>query len=875
MNRFLRFSLGFIGVSAAVFYFAETSRTYYNGKNQYVNPKQFTSNKGLEMLHAMRVNQNTGKLDFADVAAARAQIMSGKFYKAGFPLAWEESGPDNVGGRCRIILVDRNNPNTLYAAGVSGGIFKSTNAGGSWSPINDASATLAFQSGCQTPDGTIYFGSGENTGSFGGSGDVEGSSFPGEGIFKSTDGVTFTQLSTTKSFSLVNSMAADPKNNIAYAGTNTNLKYSDDGGATWKNLLTGSCRDVKVASNGTVLAYIGGKIQRSTTGTTASSYAAATGITGGFNRLVIAISPQDPNYVYVLASQSNNFGGLFQSTDGGVSFKLIVPGGSTIFNPLNSGAGGQGDYDLCVAVHPRDKKHVYMGGVQVAEWTEAKGPYEVYNGTHSDHHWFTFDTISSPMRMYDGNDGGIYRSVNDKFTSFAAYNIGFNVTQFYGIAANGDGDIIGGTQDNGTQYISKIGTEKMRAKEIFGGDGFRAEISNVNRSNFIVESYYGRIGRSQSKGGAFGSILDKRVPRYKFKTDGGGGIEPDPKGEYILAPFNTPLKLSEFQDTISRLYVGAVECIWMVEHALNYQKNPTWFKISDFTNAFVIEATADGRYIFAGKNGQLVRIEVPTNYLDTLNNLDPTKIYPGIVTTNIGAGLPSGRFVTGIGLDKSNANRAIVTLGNYNNTNYIYYTENALDPVPTWKAVQGNLPQMPVYDAEFAYDNDKMVVIGTEFGVWGTTDITAGTVSWVEQNQGLKSGKPFPRVAVYELRQVENKAGDIGSVIYAGTHGRGIFETRTLYTGIKNPDGTVSSRLKVYPNPVSVEANVEYTLSKKEPLTLTIMDMTGKVVLQKTIAAEAPGIKKLNINTESFTKGTYIISISGNSQKGATKMIVQ
>jgi hypothetical protein len=125
------------------------------------------------------------------------------------------------------------------------------------------------------------------------------------------------------------------------------------------------------------------------------------------------------------------------------------------------------------------------------------------------------------------------------------------------------------------------------------------------------------------------------------------------------------------------------------------------------------------------------------------------------------------------------------------------------------------------------------------------------------------------------LRQVENKAGDIGSVIYAGTHGRGIFETRTLYTGIKNPDGTVSSRLKVYPNPVSIEANVEYTLSKKEPLTLTIMDMTGKIVLQKTIDAEAPGIKKLSINTESFTKGTYIISISGNSQKGATKMIVQ
>lgn len=873
MKKIVLFSVGFAIVAGSIFFAVNTSKGYYSSKNYFSN-KQFTSMKGLEMLYKMKANQITGLIDFADVQAAKSQLNSMRLNKAGFPLIWEESGPDNVGGRCRTILVDRITPNTLYAAGVSGGIFKSTNAGGSWSAVNDAMSTLAFQSSCQTIDGTIYFGSGENSGSFGGGGDNEGSSFPGEGIFKSADGgATFTQLATTKSLAYINAMASAPDKNVAYAATNSGLKYSDNSGTSWTNLLTGSFRDVKVATNGTVLAYGAGKIYKSTNGTVGSSYSAATGITGSFNRLVIGISPQDPDFVYVLASASNNFGGLFQSTDGGSTFKLLVPGGSTIFNPLNGGAGGQGDYDLTIAVHPRDKKHVYMGGVGMAEWTENLGPYDVYNGTHSDHHWITYDTVSRPMRMYNGNDGGVYRSTTDKFNFFAPYNIGFNVTQFYGIAASADGAIIGGTQDNGTQYISKVGTEKKRAQAIYGGDGFRCEISNVNRSAFIVEGYYGNIARSLNKGSGPSSILDRRVPRFKF-TAGSQNLEADPKGPYIKAPFNTSIKLSEV-DTLSRLYVGADQCIWMVEHVLTTSKNPTWFKVSTFSNAFVIENSQSGRYIFAGKSGQLVRIQVPMNHFDTMKNLDPNIVYPGCVTENITGNLPGGRFITGIGIDRNDSNRMIVTLGNYGNTNYIYYTENAYAPVPTWKAIQGNLPAMPVYDAEFAYDNPNMVIIGTEFGVYGTTNVTAASVNWTEQNTGTATGKPFPRVATYELRQVENKIGDIGSVIVAGTHGRGIFETKTLFTGIKNTDGTLSAQLSVFPNPAIDFATIQYSINQKDNISVTVMDMTGKVVYQQLLNNQTPGLKKHRIETNNLPKGTYIVQVAGAKHKGAAKMIVQ
>ncbi|MCB9252093.1 MAG: T9SS type A sorting domain-containing protein [Flavobacteriales bacterium] len=880
MKKYLLFTLAFVGTASAIFFSMNKSRDYYS-YNAYPNAKQGHAINGMEFIYKMKANHITGILDVKDVMAAKQQINNMRLNKAGFPLVWTESGPDNVGGRCRTILIDKDDPNVLYAAGVSGGIFKSTNAAASWKALDDAMSTLAFQSSCQDKDGNIYFGSGENAGGFGGSPDREGSAFPGEGIFKSTDGQTFTQLATTKGFNYVNCMAYSPKDNVIYAGTESNLKYSDDGGATWKNVFTGLCRDVKVTKEGTVLAYMGAKIYRSTTGTVANSYTAATGITGGFNRMVLAISPQDPNYVYVLTSASNNFGGLFQSTDGGISFNEIVPGGSTFFNPLNQGAGGQGNYDLCVAVHPRDKKKVFMGGVIMAEWTETKGPIEVNNGTHSDHHWFIFDTISSPMRMYNGNDGGVYRSVNEKFNYFAPYNIGFNVTQFYGIAANSNGDIIGGTQDNGTQYISKVGTEKMRAEAIYGGDGFRCEISKKDKNAFVVESYYGNIARSQNKGASTGSILDKRVPRFKLNSS--GGLEADPKGNYIQAPFNTAIKLVEVQDTINRLFVGANSDVWMVEHVINPSKNPTWFKVATVNQTHVIEASDDGKHIFIGRSGALTRVTIPTDtaghhfYFDTLDNLNPANIYPGIKEDNIYGNLPAGRFITGIAIDRLDANKVLVTMGNYGSTNFIYYSEDALAPAPTWREVQGNLPRMPVFDAEFVYDKPGMVVIGTEFGIWGTTNINATTVSWQEQNQGVSASKPFPRVAVFELRQVESHPGDDGSIIVAGTHGRGIFETSTLYapSSIRNTSGKETVKMVVYPNPVQDFANLRFSIKQKDNIRVKVMDLSGKVVYSEQLTNQNTGSKLIKVPVNDLINGTYVVSITGNYHKGASKIIVQ
>ena len=121
MKKIMLFSIGFALVAGSIFFSVNSFKGYYTAENQ-ISQKQFSSMKGLEMLYKMKANQNTGLVDFADVSAARSQLNSMRLFKAGFPLIWEESGPDNVGGRCRTILVDKTNPSIIYAAGVSGGV---------------------------------------------------------------------------------------------------------------------------------------------------------------------------------------------------------------------------------------------------------------------------------------------------------------------------------------------------------------------------------------------------------------------------------------------------------------------------------------------------------------------------------------------------------------------------------------------------------------------------------------------------------------------------------------------------------------------------------------------------------------------------------
>jgi photosystem II stability/assembly factor-like uncharacterized protein len=163
-----------------------------------------------------------------------------------FGIQWEEMGPDNVGGRTRAILFDRNQQGVIYSGGVSGGLWKSTNSGQSWAKVNDDFESLVITSITQAANGDIYFGTGEGFYAYGLNNPTGFSAFgfPGKGVWKSSDGGnTFTHLAATipvngnlvtEEWAYVNKLASSPTDaNIIYAATNKGLRISTDAGTTW------------------------------------------------------------------------------------------------------------------------------------------------------------------------------------------------------------------------------------------------------------------------------------------------------------------------------------------------------------------------------------------------------------------------------------------------------------------------------------------------------------------------------------------------------------------------------------------------------------------------------------------------------------------
>ena len=115
------------------------------------------------------------------------------------------------------------------------------------------------------------------------------------------------------------------------------------------------------------------------------------------------------------------------------------------------------------------------------------------------------------------------------------------------------------------------------------------------------------------------------------------------------------------------------------------------------------------------------------------------------------------RTITSLAIDDANSDRAVISLGNYGNTNYVYITNNLSAASPTWTSIQGALPKFPVYHALISEDDPNVIILGTEFGVWATNNGSAATPTWTENVTGVKTDMPMPRVPVFEIIQIKSK----------------------------------------------------------------------------------------------------------------------
>ncbi len=852
-----------------------------------------------EYWNSLRANQFTGVVDPLDVDQAKTEVLNFEKSrgKATFPFSWKFAGPDNRGGRTRAMIVDRNDNNILYAGGVMGGVFKSTNKGASWYPIDDQMIDMSIGSMCQTVDGTIYVGTGEGNA---GAQETATPQFSGGGIYKSTDdGKTFEKITTTSGFRITYRLVAHPTKNIVFAATNSGLRASDEGDDTkWNLVLGGNVEDFVLDKNGNALAYAN-VIYRSTDPTTNGSFKQVAGIplVTGNRRMAIAFSNSDPNYVYVIAvgsasidgpigfvTTNSGLNGVFQSKDNGQNFEQIIGSASSFFAPFTSLTSqiapgvvrSQGYWDLCIGVHPTEKERIFIGGVDFAEWTPETGARIVGNlfdskanpmGIHADKHQIVFDTVSKPAIMYITSDGGVARTTNAGMTNYTPLYTGYATTQFYGIGAGTNGIIIGGTQDNNTMVIDGKGNTPQSAFDMIGGDGFQCEVSEINPDVVFGESQYLGLRRSLGAGSNSSPIWDDRI------KNSGELISVRASDNVVLQAnsiFNTPIELYEnLEDSTNRLFVALDNSIWMADGA-SLSPSPQWYKVADVPGASnAMHVTHDGNVLIVGGSGWVTRIAGLNKTVWDTAMIPATVVPDSLTITDIKGNIPGSRQTTDIEIDKNNPNRVIVTLGNYGNSTYVYLTENALDETPTWKSIQGSMPAIPVYDAEISYTDPDVIVLGTEYGVYYTQNGTASSPTWMFNQDSL------PRVPILQMQQVEEKVWKngkrTGAVMYVGTHGRGIWKSSSLLTSAKTVSKEVRS-INLYPNPAQNQVSFEMPVLGKDEVLITVLNYQGQVV--KTSSMDISGTTvRISLDVSDIPAGNYIVSVKGNLHKSAAKLV--
>ncbi|MBL4651834.1 MAG: hypothetical protein JKY53_03070, partial [Flavobacteriales bacterium] len=511
----------------------DVSASYEKRTQLTFNEKAQSWKHAQEFQKMFRADVNTGEIDIRDVLKGREQAEFLRGQRAGVGLEWKERGPDNVGGRTRAILVDKldTTGNTVYAGSVAGGLFKSINGAATWEPIDDHSDSPAISCIDQGMGGTIYVGTGCSFENFDGSGS---SGMIGKGLYKSTDGETFTILTSTlpaanatgDGWAHINGIAVDPTNdNRVFAATKGGLMLTEDGGTTWDvaafntaGFTVASGNDVRIADDGTVLYAAGGKVMHSPDGDIGSFiYVTGTGTPTG-SRTIVKFAPSNNDTVWALSASGGELGGFYLSTDRGETWSYDQGENSGVgFGSCCGLFNGQANYDLALGVNPKDASTVYIGGVQLWRYdgslTRIAGEFGggEFN-VHSDKHDVYFDP-HNPNKMFVASDGGIHVSYNQGQTYFSASK-GYNTFSCYGIALDKDGTMMGGAQDNGTWSVDNSVAggifTGLEGTNVGGGDGYDCDYSQI--TNISFSTIYSQAFSRGIDGASMGSMCTSGSP---------------------------------------------------------------------------------------------------------------------------------------------------------------------------------------------------------------------------------------------------------------------------------------------------------------------------------------------------------------------------
>ena len=671
------------------------------------------------------------------------------------PLAnidWNERGPNNVGGRTRAILIDANDAtnNTVWAGSIGGGLWKSTDSGATWSPVDDNFDNMMVTTLVQDPSdaNTMYFGTGEGF-------VFDNIGIRGFGIFKSTDGgTTWSHLTSTSgnTFHFVHKLAINSSGTVFACTLNGGVQRSEDGGTTWTKVLGSGMHsatsnqgaDIEIAANGDLYASLGiksttdGMYKSTDNGTTWTKQAGGLP-TSGYGRIEIACAPSNDQKVYALYSETYPYDcyGIYRSDNGGTSWtSLTVPGAYGMANFTR----GQAFYDLICAVDPNDADRVFIGGIdllaskdggmnwtQISQWWGAGSFQEV----HADQHAIVFEPGSS-TNVWFGNDGGIYRTTTgtNDIPTITPRRTGYNVTQYYAtdlIQIADSTSFLAGAQDNGTQRYLSSGVNSTT--EVTGGDGafchIDADEPNIQISSYVFNSYRITLN-AWTNYTRYNNTVGSRKGRFINPTDYDSRAN-ILYGSHDGGKYST---LSNIGDPDTNPTAGSTT-------------------ISQFNNAKIscvtVSPSVNNRVYFGLDNGDVVRVD----------NAHSGSASGTIIRSGTG-------YTSSIAVSGSDEQHIIITYANYGVVSVFETTDGGTN----WTDIEGNLSNtdMPFRSVIFHPNDDSQVLLGTELGVWTTEDTDGSDTQWSPNITGFANA----RIDMLVARESDN-------TVIAATHGRGLF----------------------------------------------------------------------------------------------------
>ena len=735
-----------------------------------------------------------------------AQVMSLSTSSAtGVLDAWTPLGPGNIGGRTRVVRFHPGAATTLFAAGVSGGLWRSDDSGASWRPTGDGLTNIAVNSLLIDPahPDVMYAGTGEGYLRE----EIRGTGLPlrGSGIYVTTDGgKSWQQLPATNTpdFHWVNDLefgVADSRR--IYAATRSGVWRSMDSGATWTRLLAvnvrGGCLDLALRPDRfeDVLFASCGSYEPATVYRFARAadrpYPEVVLRHPDMGRTSLAIAPSNPNVIYALAA-SNVEGpqgiyrqgllAVYRSNEGGragswqprvsnrdpnVLNTLLLTNTSSaaarVCNPQGATVipATMGWYNNVIAVDPRDPNRVWAAGVDwfrsddggrnwgLASWANPSLP----SYSHVDQHAMTFHPQyngESNQVVLIGNDGGVFRSTNAR-------------------AATSNGPLA----------------------PCAGGQPIQVAWTSLNHGYGVTQFYHGTpfpdgtryLGGTQDNGTLLGS--DAAGPEgWKLAFGGDGGfsaVHPTQTGTWLMeSQWSNVVRTTNNGATIFSSRTGLDP---VVASGLGPEGN--FLFISPFTHDPASDAVwLGGAFLYRGSNfgqswskvpgaaapadGRISAIAISPranatvfagtdrgHILRTTNATDPVAAITFATTQ------PRQGWVTSIAVD-AQSGAVYATYGNFGGAHVF----RSIDNGETWHSLDGSgpdgLPDIPVHSIVVDPDDRQRLYLGTDLGVMVSVD---GGNTWMSEETGFG-----PAVTMW-LSLIRTPAGQ--KQLFAFTHGRG------------------------------------------------------------------------------------------------------